>query len=168
MMVDEMADLQQALKGVVPAGSKLLYERRIDPRSGEVSETPLVVKDKTVMTGDLLSDAQVRIDTRYNDPYVAIDFNAVGAKRFDQITAANVGKRMAIVLDDTVYSAPNIRERISGGSAQISGSFTEQEATDLAIVLRVPAPCRRRSRFSKPHRRPSSVATPSTAVSSRC
>ncbi len=95
------------------------------------------------MTGDLLSDAQVRIDTRFNEPYVAIDFNSVGAKRFDQITAANVGKRMAIVLDDTVYSAPVIRERISGGSAQVSGAFTEQEATDLAIVLRagsLPAP----------------------------
>ncbi|NLV24576.1 MAG: protein translocase subunit SecD, partial [Deltaproteobacteria bacterium] len=65
------------------------------------------------------------------------------AKRFDQITAANVGKRLAIILDDTVYSAPVIRERISGGSAQISGAFNEQEATDLAIVLRagsLPAP----------------------------
>jgi preprotein translocase subunit SecD len=74
---------------------------------------------------------------------VAIEFNPVGAKRFDQITAANVGRRMAIVLDDTIYSAPVIRERISGGSAQISGSFTEQTATDLAIVLRagsLPAP----------------------------
>jgi preprotein translocase subunit SecD len=74
---------------------------------------------------------------------VSIDFNAVGARRFDQITAANVGRRMAIVLDDSVYSAPVIRERISGGSAQISGSFTSQQATDLAIVLRagsLPAP----------------------------
>ncbi len=143
MMVDEKVDPQQAVQGNLPAGSKLLYERRVDPRSGVVSEIPLVVKDKTVMTGDLLSDAQVRIDPRFNDPYVAMDFNAVGAKRFDQITAANVGKRMAIVLDDTVYSAPVIRERISGGSAQVSGSFTEQEATDLAIVLRagsLPAP----------------------------
>ena len=143
MMVDERADVQQAIKGDVPDGSKLLYERRVDPRSGTVSEIPLVVKDKIVMAGDMLSDAQVRIDPRFNDPYVAIDFNAMGAKRFDQVTAANVGKRMAIVLDDTVYSAPVIRERISGGSAQISGSFTEQEATDLAIVLRagaLPAP----------------------------
>jgi preprotein translocase subunit SecD len=115
----------------------------VDHGTGVVNEIPIVVKSKTVMTGDLLSDAQVRIDTRFNEPYVAIDFNPVGAKRFDQITAANVGKRMAIVLDDTVYSAPVIRERISGGSAQISGSFTEQEATDLAIVLRagsLPAP----------------------------
>ena len=142
-MVNEDVNPQDAVKGKIPPGSQLLYERRVDPGTGAVSETPLVVYDKTAMTGDLLSDAQVRIDTRFNEPYVAIDFNSVGAKRFDQITAANVGKRMAIVLDDTVYSAPVIRERISGGSAQISGSFSEQEATDLAIVLRagsLPAP----------------------------
>jgi len=142
-MVDESADPEQAVKGVLPVGTKLLYERRVDPRTGTTTEIPLVVFEKTALTGDLLADAQVRIDTRFNEPYVAIDFNAVGAQRFDQVTAANVGKRMAIVLDDTIYSAPNIRERISGGSAQISGSFTEQEATDLAIILRagsLPAP----------------------------
>jgi len=142
-MVMENASPQDAVAGKLPQGGQLLYERRVDPRSGAVSEIPLVVESKTVLTGDLLSNAQVRIDNRFNDPYVAIDFNAIGAKRFDQITAANVGKRMAIVLDDTVYSAPVIRERISGGSAQISGNFTEQEATDLAIVLRagsLPAP----------------------------
>jgi preprotein translocase subunit SecD len=74
---------------------------------------------------------------------VAIEFNSTGARLFDQVTAANVGKRFAIVLDNTVYSAPVIRERISGGSAQISGSFTEKDAADLAIVLRagsLPAP----------------------------
>ncbi|MBE0599326.1 MAG: protein translocase subunit SecD [Desulfuromonadales bacterium] len=142
-MVAEEVNLEDALRGNLPPGTQLLYERRVDPRTGTASETPLVVQEKTVLTGDLLSDAQVRIDTRFNDPYVSIDFNAVGARRFDQITAANVGKRMAIVLDDTVYSAPVIRERISGGSAQVSGSFTEQEATDLAIVQRagsLPAP----------------------------
>jgi len=142
-MVAEDVDPQQALKGEAPPGTQLLYERRVDRQTGATTETPIVVQEKTVLTGDLLSDAQVRIDTRFNEPYVAIDFNAIGAKRFDQITAANVGKRMAIVLDDTVYSAPVIRERISGGSAQISGSFSEQEATDLAIVLRagsLPAP----------------------------
>lgn len=142
-MVEDDVDPQQAVRGVLPPGTQLLYERRIDRQTGAASEIPVVVQEKTVLTGDLLADAQVRIDTRFNEPYVAIDFNAVGAKRFDQITAANVGKRMAIVLDDTVYSAPVIRERISGGSAQISGSFSEQEATDLAIVLRagsLPAP----------------------------
>jgi len=142
-MVAEDVDPQQAVKGNLPSGTQLLYERRVDSQTGATTELPIVVQEKTVMTGDLLADAQVRIDTRFNEPYVAMDFNAIGAKRFDQITAANVGKRMAIVLDDTVYSAPVIRERISGGSAQISGSFSEQEATDLAIVLRagsLPAP----------------------------
>jgi len=144
-MVDESANVQDAVAGKLTAGTQLLYERNVNKSTGAVTETPLVVIDKTVLTGDLLADANVRIDTRFNEPYVSIDFNAVGAKRFDQITAANVGKRMAIVLDDNIYSAPVIRERIAGGSAQISGSFTSQEATDLAIILRagsLPAPVR--------------------------
>ncbi len=142
-MVAESADIAEAQKGNLEAGTQLLYERNTNKSTGVVTETPVVVYSKTALTGDLLEDANVRIDTRYNEPYVSIDFNSVGAKRFDQITAASVGKRMAIVLDDTVYSAPVIRERISGGSAQISGAFTSQEATDLAIVLRagsLPAP----------------------------
>jgi preprotein translocase subunit SecD len=142
MVVDDI-NPEDAVKGILKPGTQLLYEKDVNRKTGETIEKPLVVYEKTALTGDLLADAQVRIDSRFNEPYVAIDFNAVGAKRFDQITAANVGKRMAIVLDDTVYSAPVIRERISGGSAQISGSFNEQEATDLAIVLRagsLPAP----------------------------
>ncbi|MEA3362020.1 MAG: protein translocase subunit SecD [Thermodesulfobacteriota bacterium] len=142
-MVDESANLQDAVAGKLPEGTQLLYEREVNRSTGATTEKPLVVIDKTVLTGDLLSDANVRIDTRFNEPYVSIEFNAVGAKRFDQITAANVGKRMAIVLDGTIYSAPVIRERIAGGSAQISGSFSSQEATDLAIILRagsLPAP----------------------------
>src|SRR6056297_512782 len=131
-IVDDTADVQQAVAGQLPPGRELLYERNVNRSTGAVNETPLVVIDKTVLTGDLLADANVRIDTRFNEPYVAIDFNAVGAKRFEQITAANVGKRMAIVLDGTVYSAPVIRERIAGGSAQVSGAFSSQEATDLA------------------------------------
>jgi preprotein translocase subunit SecD len=142
-MVAEDANVQEAVAGNLPSGTELLYERNLIRATGAVTETPLVVYDKIVLTGDLLADANVRIDNRFNQPYVSIDFNAVGAKRFEQITASNVNKRMAIVLDGTVYSAPVIRERISGGSAQISGSFTSQEATDLAIVLRagsLPAP----------------------------
>jgi preprotein translocase subunit SecD len=142
MVVDDV-NPQEALKGNLPPGSELLYERNVNRSTGAVTETPIVVESRTTLTGDYLSDAQVRIDTRFNEPYVTIDFNAIGAKRFEQITAASVGRRMAIVLDDSVYSAPVIRERIAGGSAQISGNFTEQEATDLAIILRagsLPAP----------------------------
>ena len=95
------------------------------------------------MTGEMVKDAQVRIGGSFNEPYVSLDLTGRGGKVFAQITEKNVGKRMAIVLDNNVRSAPVIRERILGGSAQISGSFTHEEASDLAIVLRVgalPAP----------------------------
>uniref|UniRef100_C6E6J7 Protein translocase subunit SecD n=1 Tax=Geobacter sp. (strain M21) TaxID=443144 RepID=C6E6J7_GEOSM len=142
-LVDETINAATATASSIPADDELLYEKNTDPATGAVSETPIVVKKKAIITGDLLTDAQIRIDSQYNQPYVAIDFNSTGARLFDQVTAANVGKRFAIVLDSNVYSAPVIRERISGGSAQISGSFTEKEAADLAIVLRagsLPAP----------------------------
>jgi len=142
-LVDEEVNSATATTSGLPEDDELLFEKNTDPATGAVTEIPIVVKKKAVITGDLLTDAQVRIDSQYNQPYVAIDFNATGARLFDQVTAANVGKRFAIVLDNNVYSAPVIRERISGGSAQISGSFTEKEAADLAIVLRagsLPAP----------------------------
>lgn len=127
----------------LPEDAEILNEKTVDPTTGAVSEVPFVLQKKSLITGDLLTDAQVRIDSQYNQPYVAIEFNSLGAKLFDQVTAANVGKRFAIVLDNNIYSAPVIRERISGGSAQISGNFTEKTAADLAIVLRagaLPAP----------------------------
>ncbi len=143
-MVDESVNPATASLGTLPDDLDLIKEIKKDSVTGQiVSEIPLVVKKKALITGDLLSDAQVRIDTQFNQPYVSIEFNSLGAKLFDQVTAANVGKRFAIVLDNTSHSSPVIRERISGGSAQISGSFTEKEATDLAIVLRagaLPAP----------------------------
>ena len=142
-LVDENVNATTATAGSVPEDDELLFEKHTDAATGAVSETPVVVKRKAMITGDLLTDAQIRIDSQYNQPYVAIEFNSTGARLFDQVTAANVGKRFAIVLDSNVYSAPVIRERISGGSAQISGSFTEKDAADLAIVLRagsLPAP----------------------------
>ena len=129
--------------GSIPEDAELLKERIVDQTTGAVNEVPYVLQRKSLITGDLLTDAQVRIDSQFNQPYVAIEFNSLGAKLFDQATAANVGKRFAIVLDSNIYSAPVIRERISGGSAQISGSFTEKTAADLAIILRagaLPAP----------------------------
>lgn len=142
-LVDENVSPATATPGSIPEDAEILYEKRTDPETGIATEVPYVLKKKTLITGDLLTDARVQIDSQFNQPYVAIEFNALGAKLFDQITAANVGKRFAIVLDNNIYSAPVIRERISGGSAQITGSFTEKEASDLAIVLRagaLPAP----------------------------
>jgi len=127
----------------IPDDAEIMKEKTVDPTTSAVSEIPFVLQKKALITGDLLTDAQVRIDSQFNQPYVAIEFNSLGAKLFDQVTAANVGKRFAIVLDNNIYSAPVIRERISGGSAQISGNFTEKTAADLAIVLRagaLPAP----------------------------
>ena len=127
----------------IPDDAEVMSEKSVDPTTGAVTEIPMVLQKKALITGDLLTDAQVRIDSQFNQPYVAIDFSSLGAKLFDQVTAANVGKRFAIVLDSNIYSAPVIRERISGGSAQISGNFTEKTAADLAIVLRagaLPAP----------------------------
>jgi preprotein translocase subunit SecD len=101
------------------------------------------LKEKTLMTGEVLKDARVTLDTQFNEPYVALEFDDIGAKLFEQITGANVKKRLAIILDDNVYSAPVIQERIAGGRAQITGRFDMKEAGDLAIVLRagaLPAP----------------------------
>ncbi|MHC1699015.1 MAG: protein translocase subunit SecD [Geobacteraceae bacterium] len=142
-LVDEEIDAVTATPFSIPEDEEILMERNVDSATQSITETPLIVKKKAILTGDLLSDAQVGFDSQFNQPYVAIEFNSTGARLFDQITAANVGKRFAIVLDSKIHSAPVIRERISGGSAQISGSFTEKEASDLALVLRagaLPAP----------------------------
>ncbi len=108
-----------------------------------MSRTPYLLKDRTLLTGEYLTNAEVRIDTQYNRPYVAISFDDRGGKLFERITGENVKKRLAIVLDDNVYSAPVIQDRISGGNAVIEGQFTMEEAKDLAVVLRagsLPAP----------------------------
>jgi len=141
-LLDEEYGVQEALKGNVPEEDMILYQRREDPKTGSVSRVPFLLKKKTLMTGEVLKDAQVRFDD-FNQPYVALEFDPRGGKMFDRITAANVKKRLAIILDDNVYSAPVIQERISGGRAQITGAFTLDEARDLAIVLRagaLPAP----------------------------
>jgi preprotein translocase subunit SecD len=141
-VVNEEHSLQEAIKGKVPEGNMILYQRREDPDTGRVRKVPFLLKEKTLMTGEVLKDAQVRFDD-FNQPYVALEFDPRGAKMFDRITAQNVKRRLAIILDSNVYSAPVIQERISGGRAQITGAFDLQEAHDLAIVLRagaLPAP----------------------------
>jgi preprotein translocase subunit SecD len=142
-LVDEENSLEEALKGNLPPGSEILYQKVAEKDTGVVTRRPYLLKKRAIMTGDVLTDARMRIKSDFNEPYVSLDFDSRGARLFDQITAENVKKRLAIVLDNNVYSAPVIQERISGGKAQISGSFTPEEATDLAIVLRagaLPAP----------------------------
>ncbi|MFO7716207.1 protein translocase subunit SecD [Desulfosarcina sp.] len=142
-LLDEENDVQAALGGNLPAGSEILYETNEDPATRRVQKIPFLVKKRTALTGAYLTDARVQIDSQYNEPYVSITFDKKGARLFEQITADNVKRRLAIVLDDNIYSAPVIQERIAGGEARITGSFTTEEARDLAIVLRagaLPAP----------------------------
>lgn len=127
----------------IPEGDEILFGREVDRDTGVETKTVYLMKKQSLMTGEFLTEARVNIDQRYNEPNVSISFNSTGAKLFGQITTNNVNKRLAIILDNNVYSAPNINEPITGGDAQISGSFTMQEARDLAIVLRsgsLPAP----------------------------
>ena len=129
----------------LPPGTQILNGADVDTSSGSVRghRAKYLVQSQTLMTGDTIADALVRPATQMEGPYVALEFNARGAKQFDDLTGRSVGKRLAIVLDNTVYSAPVIRERISGGRASITGNFDIKEARDLAIVLRagaLPAP----------------------------
>ena len=108
-----------------------------------ISKRPYVLEKKILMTGEFIRDARVRIDSQDNRPYVSLSFDSIGSDKFAKITRRNVGRNMAIVLDDKVQSAPVIREAITGGEASISGQFTVEEADTLKIVLRsgsLPAP----------------------------
>ena len=125
---------KRAAQGDVPQGYDL---KKLD------KETFLLHTDAALI-GDTLVGAEVKFDqSRFNEPYIALEFNSKGAAVFSEVTGQNVGKRLAIVLDGKVHSAPRINERIPSGRASITGRFTIDEATDLAIVLRagaLPAP----------------------------
>ncbi len=136
-MVDEQGDVQAALQGRVPAGSELLYEER------DGQQIPLLIEKRVIVTGENLVDARQSVDPRNGRPVVSFQFDAQGARRFGDATAANVGRRFAIVLDKKIISAPIINEPIVTGSGQIGGGFTFESANDLAILLRagaLPAP----------------------------
>jgi preprotein translocase subunit SecD len=142
-LVDETNELDTALKGQVPAGSEVLYQVKKDPNTQRTSKTPYLIKKRASMTGAYITDARVNVDQQFNEPYVSMTFDKKGARLFERITEENQKKRLAIILDNNVYSAPVIQEKISGGEARITGNFGDEEARDLAIVLRagaLPAP----------------------------
>jgi preprotein translocase subunit SecD len=142
-LVDDEHSVEEALKGNVPPGDQILYQVAFDPQTGRNRKIPYLLKKRTALTGEYITDARVQIDSRYNEPYVSLSFDQRGARLFERITGENIKKRLAIVLDDNVNSAPVIQDKISGGKAQITGRFSMDEARDLAIVLRagaLPAP----------------------------
>ena len=102
-----------------------------------------IVSKRIILSGENLVDAKPRMDTQNNETIVSFTLDRVGAKKFGKVTSENVGKQLAIILDGKIISAPTIREPIIGGTGQISGNFTFQSATDLALLLRsgaLPAP----------------------------
>ncbi|MDP2906096.1 MAG: protein translocase subunit SecD [Candidatus Omnitrophota bacterium] len=130
--------LKAALSGAVAEGYELKYSQD--------DNEALLLEKKVLLTGDALTNAMVQFNqSSFGEPAVGLKLNAEGAKKFGEITAANVGSRLAIVLDGKVQSAPNIREAIPSGEAVISGRFSIEQAQDLALILRVgalPAPMR--------------------------
>ncbi len=135
-MVDTITNPADAARGRLPPGSMLLPG---DERDG--GATQYVVRKRVILSGDMLVDAQPTFQD--GQPVVSFRFDSVGAKRFADVTRENVGRPFAVVLDGKVITAPVIREPILGGSGIISGSFTVQSASDLALLLRagaLPAP----------------------------
>jgi preprotein translocase subunit SecD len=135
-MVDSTVSPDQASQGRAPPDSEVLM-------SSTAPKTPYVIKKQILVSGGDLTDAQPGFDQRSGEPIVSFRFNTSGSRKFAQATSENVGQPFAIVLDNEVISAPVIREPITAGSGQISGSFTVQAANDLSILLRagaLPAP----------------------------
>lgn len=135
-LIDLSSTPEQALAGQMPPDSEVLYDKHKPPR-------PYLVEKRVAVSGADLIDAQPGFDSRTGLPIVTFRFNSDGSRRFADVTRDNVGRPFAIVLDNEVISAPVIREPIFGGSGEISGNFTVEQANDLAVLLRagaLPAP----------------------------
>jgi preprotein translocase subunit SecD len=142
-LVDDTANVEDAIKNGPPPGRQLLYGHAGRGEGVGTEKQAYVVESRPLMTGEYVQDARVRPAQQLQGASVELILNGAGARLFEQITAANVKRRLAIVLDNRVYSAPVIQERIGGGRASITGNFDIKEARDLSIVLRagaLPAP----------------------------
>ena len=131
---------------LLPEGSQYIWSAKPElAGDGEEYHLLYVLKSEAELIGSALTDARVEIGSGYNNPgqagqpVVSLTMNRKGARKFARITGANIDKRLAIVLDDRVYMAPNIRSKIPNGRAIIEGSASVDEANDLAIVLRAGA-----------------------------
>ncbi len=135
---DDQHSLADAIKDGPPPGDEILYGT---PQPG--GRQQYLVETPVLMQGDVVTDARVRPGGRFEGNYVSVELDSRGAQIFDALTADNVGRKLVIDLDGTVYSDPVIKERIPGGHVQITGRFSLQEAHNLAIVLKsgaLPAP----------------------------
>lgn len=137
--------LNDFLAKELPKGYELAFQKILNKVTNDLeTKIPYVVESNPRLTGDDLADASVQIDQRKQEPYVSLNFKSSGAKRFEEVTGSNIGKRLAVILDGNVYTAPNIQTRIAGGRAQITlgtGNFNAlmKQARDVALVLRAGA-----------------------------
>lgn len=137
----------QRLKELLGRTAKLEFRMLAEQGATDVDMLPsrdaggqrIPVERRVIVEGGDLTDAQPAFDSRTNEPIVNFRFNLRGAQRFGQATSENVGRALAIVLDNEVISAPRILSAITGGSGQISGNFTVQAANDLSVLLRAGA-----------------------------
>lgn len=135
-----IAKINQALVGKIPAESEVVFELQRDPATRQVvNGVPYLVQKRTTVTGDMLQDARVSVSE--NEPHVSLTFNNIGSRNFGDLTKENVKKRLAILLDGVLVTAPTINEPILSGQAQITlgfGSYKNllKEAEDLSLVLR--------------------------------
>ncbi|MEM6287457.1 MAG: protein translocase subunit SecD [Bacteroidota bacterium] len=136
-----------AVRNLLPAGVKLLYEA--NPPAGSVTPEGdpvyrlVAVNERVELQGDVITDAGPDFDPFTNAPQVSLTMNGAGGSRWSQITAANIGKPVAIVLDNLIYTFPTIEGRIAGGRTSITGNFSRQEVNDIVTVLKsgaLPAP----------------------------
>jgi len=134
MVSDDQEKINAAIAGTVPEGYELVY----------MESEPLLLETEPSLTGDAVVNARVDFDqSSFGQPYVGFSLNPEGSRKFAKVTRENIGRRLAIVLDGKVKSAPRIETEIPSGQGRISGRFSQEEASDLAIVLRVgalPAP----------------------------
>lgn len=142
---DYVFQLNQFVQKDLPEGHEIIFEKKVNKISLKTeSLIPFLVESLAPITGEDLQDAGVRIDQQEQKPYVSLSFKPSGALRFSEVTEKNVGRLMAIVLDNNVYSAPRINQKISGGEAQITMGAMDYnsiltEAKELALVLRAGA-----------------------------
>lgn len=136
---ETVVKINQQLKGKIPEDDEILFEVQYDPVTKKVvGGSPYLLKRKSEVTGDMLKNAQVNIHD--NEPYVSLSFNPLGTRLFAEVTKANIGKRLAIILDGNVTKAPVIKSEIPSGEAQITLGYgdyqaTLKEAEDLTLVL---------------------------------
>lgn len=141
---DYVKQVNEYLKNDLPKAHEISFSKTMNKNNEIINLEPYILESVTSLTGDELQEAFVTIDRENNRPEVAINFKPSGAKIFEEVTGNNIGRRLAIVLDGNVYSAPVLQTRISGGSARITlgiGDYNTvmTEARDLALVLRAGA-----------------------------